>query len=150
MLDSPGPSSRGEERHHRHHGAALFFDCIFAIVAVVVPVMNFVGNSVAICPVIIAGAVSVLNIFELEQVLNVVFQHQQIGSVVPMELDATTVVPFDASAQLFAILKHENHRRTVIHLLLIIEALRMSLLRRYALAIRIILVSSMLIIWSPP
>jgi hypothetical protein len=96
--------------------------------------------------VIIAGAAAVFSIFELEQVFDVVFQHEQIRSVSSMELYATTVVPLDAAAQFFAVLKHDDHRGPVIHLLLVIEALGMSLFRGHTLAIRIVLIPTMLIV----
>jgi hypothetical protein len=103
-------------------------------------------NMAPIRTVIIACAAAVFSIFKLEQIFDVVFQHEQIRSVSSMKLYATTVVPLDAASQLFTILKHDDHRGSVIHLLLVIEALGMSLFRGHSLAIRIALISTMLIV----
>ena len=119
------------------------------MVTAVVPVMIIMISLMiltGIPAVIIAGIAAVFSVFELEQVLDVVFQHEQIRSVSSMELDASAVVPLDAASQFFAVLKHHYHRRPVIHLLLVIEALGMSLFRGHTLAIRIVLISTMLII----
>jgi len=45
-------------------------------------------------------------------------------------LDAGLVVPLDDAVHLFAVLQHDHHGRPRLHLLLIIEILRVGLLRR--------------------
>jgi uncharacterized sodium:solute symporter family permease YidK len=45
------------------------------VVTIVVPVMILIMILVAVPAVIIAGAIAVFSIFELEQVFDVVFQH---------------------------------------------------------------------------
>src|SRR5947208_3147291 len=63
------------------------------------------------------------------------FQHQKIRPVVTMQLDASLIVPFNAAAQLFAVLQDDDHRSAVVHLLLVVEAFGMSLLRGHTLAV---------------
>jgi hypothetical protein len=130
-------------------GAGLLFRGILAVVTVVVPVMIVMISVMiltAIPAVIIASTAAVFSVFEFEQILDVVFQHEQIGSVCSMELDATAVVPLDAASQLFAVLKHHHHRGPVVHLFLVIEALGVSLFRGHTLSIRIVLIATMLIV----
>jgi len=86
-------------------------------------------------------AVSVaFGVFDFVHVLYVMFEHEQVGSLIAMEFYAAPVIPLDAPSKLFAVLKHEDHRSAVIHLLLVIKALGVSLLGRYALAIWIVVV----------
>src|SRR5450432_1605698 len=56
--------------------------------------------------------------------------NHQVGGAAAVHLEAASVIPFDGSPNLFAIAKHNYHRRFRLHLLLIIEILRVGLLRR--------------------
>src|SRR6266508_5878532 len=70
----------------------------------------------------------------LVHVLDVVFQEQDVGLAVAVHLDGQAVVPLDGAADLLAILQLDDHARLVVHLLLVIEALGVGLLRRDGLA----------------
>jgi hypothetical protein len=123
----------------------LFFERIVAVVVTVsIPVVNLAAFSR-----VIVSAVAVLSVFEFVQVFDVVLEHQQIGTVSTVKLDATAVVPFDTPSQLLTILKHDDHRGPVVHLLFIVKALGVSLLRGYALAVWIALIPTMLVIAIP-
>src|SRR5215467_8283261 len=51
-------------------------------------------------------------------------------ATIPVYLDAVTVIPFNDATNFFAILKHDHHRGSRLHLLLIVEVLGIGLLRR--------------------
>src|SRR5215510_10640868 len=61
-----------------------------------------------------------------------------------MQLYTASVIPFNASSEFFAVLKHDYHLSPVIHLLLIIEALGVRLFGWHSFSIRIICLATML------
>src|SRR5437867_853089 len=71
------------------------------------------------------------------------FEDQQVWPFQAMELDAASVVPLYVSSELFAVLENDDHGGLVIHLLLIIEALGVSLLGGHSLAIRVLVTATM-------
>src|SRR5262249_9210275 len=61
-----------------------------------------------------------------------------------MQLYTASVIPFNASSEFFAVLKHDYHLSPVIHLLLIIEALGVRLFGWHSFSIWIICLATML------
>src|SRR5258708_39386002 len=77
-----------------------------------------------------AGALPLVLPF-FEHVLDRGFIDHQISiAVVAVHLDAIPVIPFDDAAPFFTVAQHDHHRSPRLHLLLIIEVLRIGLLRR--------------------
>src|SRR6185503_1577058 len=100
-----------------------------------------VRRFVVVTIVVTIVAVSVaFGIFDFVHVLYVMLKHEQVGPLIAMELDAAAVVPLDAPSKLFAVLKHEDHRCAIIHLLLVIKTLGVGLFRWYAFAIWVVVV----------
>ena len=78
----------------------------------------------------------VLPFLILVEILDVVFEDQKGWAILTMQFEAAFVIPFDNAVQFLAVLEHNHHGRVRIHLLLVIKALGVGLLRRDALALR--------------
>src|SRR6266545_2184489 len=66
----------------------------------------------------------------LVHILDVMFENEQVRAFVAVQFDAVFIVPFDCAAQFLIVPQYEDHRSVRVHLLLIIEALRVGLLGR--------------------
>ena len=58
----------------------------------------------------------------------------EVGRTIAVYLETTLVIPLDDAADFFAIAEHDDHRRSRLHLLLIIKILSVGLLGRRRLA----------------
>src|SRR5580765_5981594 len=56
--------------------------------------------------------------------------HEIWFAAVPVHFDAVAIVPLNDAANFLAVLQHNHHRGSRLHLLLIVEVLGVSLLRR--------------------
>src|SRR5580704_2019509 len=70
----------------------------------------------------------------LIHVLDGRFVDHQVGSTIARHLEAALVVPLDDAVDFLAITQHNHHGRFPLHLFLIIEILRVGLLRWCRLA----------------
>src|SRR5262249_8722841 len=73
-----------------------------------------------------------------------VLHDHQVGGADAVHLDADPVVPLDDAAQLLAVLEDDDHGSARVHLLEVVERLRVGLLRRHLLAARRALLHALL------
>lgn len=83
-----------------------------------------------------ASRLSPLILARLIHVFDIELVDQKIGLPVTIHLDAVAIVPFDAALNLFAVFEDDHHRGVRLHLLLVVEALGMSLLWRRAFSLQ--------------
>ena len=70
-----------------------------------------------------SGLVRLIHVFDAG------FVDQQVWPVLPIDLQATLVIPFDDTLNGLAIFQYDHHRRLPLHLLHVVEAFSMRLIR---------------------
>src|SRR5438270_6610718 len=80
---------------------------------------------------LLAAAVAV---FGLEHVLDVVLEKHDVGRALAVDLQGAAVVPLDGALDLLAVHEHDDHLGVRVHLLLVVENLRVRLGLRDLLA----------------